>query len=287
MWSWKTNAASLSVGVFLMVSSFGAIAEDGTSSRSRPSSNLTGKLLLTGSSTMAPLMTEIGKRFRSLHPSVEIEVQMGGSGRGLADARAGKADIGMVSRALTDTETDLFAFTIARDGVAVVIHKDNPVRALSKEQVNSIFAGRITNWKDVGGRDVPITVFAAGPTYSSTELFTHYFDLPFANIKAHTVLGDNPARISAVAGNPGSIVYVSVGEAERNAQTGTAIKLLPVGRVPATSRSIRSGNWPISRPLALVTKDQPDGLIKEFIKFSLSSQVTDAVEKFDFVPYLD
>lgn len=236
---------------------------------------------------MAPLMTEIGKQFHARNPGVEIEVQMGGSGRGLADARAGKADIGMASRALTDKETDLFAFTIGRDGVAIILHKDNPVPALSKQQVSDIFTGRIANWKDVGGRDAAITVFAASTMGGSTELFLDYFQIPLADIKPRELVDPNPARIRAVTENPNGIVYVSVGEAERNAQTGTPIKLLPVGRVPATSRSIRSGNYPISRPLALVTKDLPKGLVKEFINFSLSSQVTEAIERFDFIPYLD
>lgn len=236
---------------------------------------------------MGPLITEIAKHFRALHPGIEVDVQGGGSGRGLADARAGKADIGMASRPLTGTETDLFAFTIARDGVAVIVHKDNPVSTLSTQQVRDVFTGRIANWKDVGGRDAPITVFAASTMGGSTELFLDYFKIQSADIKPHQVLDPNPARIRSVAENPNGIVYVSVGEAERDAQAGILIKLLPVGRVPATSRSIRTGNYPISRPLALVTKEPPKGLVKEFINFSLSSQVTEAIEKFDFIPYLD
>ncbi|MFQ5744400.1 MAG: substrate-binding domain-containing protein, partial [Acidobacteriota bacterium] len=78
-------------------------------------SALAGKLVLTGSSTVAPLASEIGKRFETLHPQTRIDVQMGGSSRGIADARQGLADIGLVSRALHADESDLHAFTIARD----------------------------------------------------------------------------------------------------------------------------------------------------------------------------
>src|SRR3990170_5604692 len=77
----------------------------------------TGRLLLTGSSTMAPLMKKLAARFETLHPGTRVEVQGGGSGRGISDAREGKADIGMCSRALTDHEKDLYGFPIARDGV--------------------------------------------------------------------------------------------------------------------------------------------------------------------------
>lgn len=257
---------------------------------SHPSSpgGVEARLVITGSSTMAPLITELARRFQSLHPGAKIEVQSGGSGRGISDARSGKADIGMVSRALSGSEAqDLYGFAIARDGVAVVVHKDNPVRVLSDRQVTDIYSGRITNWKITKGRDVPIVVLAAEPDRSSTELFTHYFGLAYGAIKAKQVLGDNPARIRAIIENPTGIVYVSVGEAERIAQAGAPIKLLPVDGVTATSRTIRSGDYPISRPLALVTNRIPKGLVKEFINFCLSSHATAVVVKHDCVPYLD
>src|SRR6185503_4103802 len=80
-----------------------------------------GKLVLTGSSTVAPLAAEIGKRFESLHPGVRVDVQSGGSGRGITDSRQGLADIGLVSRALKDDEKDLLSFPIANDGVCVIL----------------------------------------------------------------------------------------------------------------------------------------------------------------------
>src|SRR6185295_2713168 len=78
------------------------------------------KLVLTGASTVSPLAAEIGKRFESLHPGVHVDVQSGGSARGIADARQGLADIGLCSRALKDDEKDLIAHPIAMDGVCVI-----------------------------------------------------------------------------------------------------------------------------------------------------------------------
>ena len=77
------------------------------------------KIVLTGSSTVAPLAAEIGKRFEERNAGVRVDVQSGGSSRGVADARSGVADIGMASRALNADETDLKFFTIARDGIGV------------------------------------------------------------------------------------------------------------------------------------------------------------------------
>ena len=236
---------------------------------------------------MAPLVTEVGQRFRALHPGVRIEVQAGGSGRGISDVLQGKADIGMASRALTKQESGLFSFAIGRDGICLVVHKDNPVRGLSNSQVSDIYTGKITHWNQVGGRAAPISVLNPKEGYASVDLFTHFFKVKYADIKAHSVVGDNPERFKAVIENPDGITYTSVGSAQRQARAGAPIQLLPVEGVAATQKNIRNGNYPISRPLLLLTREVPAGLVREFIQFSLSSQITDIVTRHDFVPYLD
>lgn len=245
------------------------------------------QLRIAGSSTMAPLVAAIAQRFHASHPKVEIQVESGGSGRGLADARAGKVDIGMVSRALGDADRDLYSLPIGRDGVAVVVHGSNPVRALSPRQVADIYTGKIHNWKQVGGRDAPIVVIKSEEKRSSSELFTHYFQLHYADLKSQMVAGDNAERIGLMLKHPNAILYMSVGEAERNAQKGVPLKLLPVEGIAATSRAIRSGDYPIARALTLVTRGTPSGLVKRFIEFAASAQVSDLVVAHDFVPYLD
>lgn len=252
-----------------------------------PSQTPTAHLLLSGSTTMAPLMTEIAKRFQSLHSRIQIEVQMGGSGRGVSDVRLGKADIGMVSRALSETERDLYGIPIARDGVAVIVHKDNPLTALNDRQLSSIYSGKVSNWRQVGGRDALMHVLAPPADGGSSELFSHYLQLPYEQIKAERRIGPNAERIAAVAADAYTIIYISLGEAERKVKLGAPIKLLEVGGVAATSKNIRNGNYPISRPLTLVTRGTPTGVARSFIEFCVSSQVTDLIQTFGYVPYLD
>lgn len=245
---------------------------------------LQGKLVLTGSSTIAPLAAEIGKRFESQHPGARVDVQSGGSSRGVSDARQGVANVGMVSRALLKPEeNDLKAFSIARDGVTVILHKDNPVKSLNNKQVVDIYTGKVTNWKQVGGTDGAITVVNKAEGRSTLELFTHYFKLKNTDIKAQVVIGDNQQGIKTVAGNPNAIGYVSIGSAENSAANGVAIKLLPVNGIAATTANVQNGTFPISRPLNLVTKTQPQGLTKAFLDFAQSQQVNDIVQKQNFV----
>lgn len=234
-------------------------------------------ITLTGSSTIAPLIVEMGKRFEKTHPGLKVDVQTGGSSRGVKDAREGTANIGMVSRATNPDENELKVFTLAKDGVSIILHKDNKVQTLSPEQIVKIYKGEITNWKDVGGKDAPITVVNKAEGRSTLELFTHYFKLKNSEIKASVVIGDNAQGIKTVAGNPNAIGYVSIGTAEAAIQDKTAIKLLPMNGIAATTASVKNGTFPISRPLNLVTIAEPKGAIKEFIEFATSNKVNDLV----------
>lgn len=245
---------------------------------------LQGKLVITGSSTVAPLAAEIGKRFESLHPGVRVDVQTGGSSRGIADARQGLADIGMASRALKPEESDLSGFAIARDGVAVILHAANPVQTLTDDQVVSIYTGRITRWSEVGGADAPITVVNKAEGRSTLELFLHYFRLESPAVKAHVVIGDNEQGIKTVAGNPDAIGYVSVGAAEYSASHGVPVKLLPMKGIAASIATVKDGSFPLSRPLNLVTKAEPTGLAKAYIDYARSPAVHDLVAQLYFVP---
>ena len=248
---------------------------------------LTGKLVITGASTLAPLIAEIGKHFESLYPAVRIDVQSGGSSRGVADARQGLADIGMVSRAMKEDERDLSAFPVARDGVCPILHQENPVQALTDEQVVAIYTGKVTNWKAVGGADAPITVVNKAEGRSTLEVFLHYFKLKNVDVKAQVVIGDNEQGVKTVAGNRNAIGYVSIGTAEYDAAHGVPIKLLPIGGVAASTESVQKGIFPLSRPLHLVTRTSPSGLAKAFIEYAQSKAVHDLIRQQYFVPLAD
>lgn len=242
------------------------------------------KLVLTGASTIAPLAGEIARRFESLHPGLRVDVQTGGSARGISDARNGIASIGMVSRTLKPEESDLHAHTIAWDGVGIILHANNQVTALSRQQLIDIYTGKITTWKIVGGRDAPITVVNKAEGRSTLELFLNYSKLKNSDIKPQVIIGDNAQGIKTVAGNPNAISYVSIGAAEYEITRGTAIKLLPLDGIAATVANVRNGTFPLSRPLNLVTREVPRGLIRDFIEFARSEPVYGLVEAQYFVP---
>jgi len=242
------------------------------------------KIVLTGSSTIAPLAAEIGKRFEERNSGIRVDVQTGGSSRGISDARSGLADIGMVSRSLKDEENDLKGFTIARDGVGIILHRDNSVSALTDQQIIDIYTGKITDWSAVGGTAGRITVVNKAEGRSTLELFLHHFKLRASDIKAQVVIGDNQQGIKTVAGNPGAIGYVSIGTAEFEVGAGTPIKLLGMSGIAASVENVRNGSFPLARPLNLVTKNEPTGVVQDFIDFARSADVHDLVKEQFFVP---
>lgn len=274
--------AAAILGAFLLISCVAACRTEGDR---RPQVR---RLLITGSSTMLPLVTAIAARFRDLHPEVEIEVQGGGSGRGIAEARSGKADIGMSSHALLDRDQDVKGFSIARDGVGLIVHKDNPVRSFTRRQLIDIYKGRIVNWREVGGRDEPIAAITRPPDKrSSAELFVAYFDLKPGDVAVPTDVRDNAEIIATVAATPNALAYMSIAESQRDAEAGVSIRLVPFEGIAPTIAAIRRGQFPISRSLNLVTKEQPKGLVREFIDFAMSPQVSDLILAHEFVPYID
>ncbi|MBA4143915.1 MAG: phosphate ABC transporter substrate-binding protein [Nitrosospira sp.] len=242
------------------------------------------KLVLSGASTMAPVAGEIARRFESRYRGTRIDVQSGGSSRGINDVRNGLAAIGMVSRVLKPQEKDLQAHAIAWDGVGVILHASNPVAVLSRQQISGIYTGKIANWKDVGGTDSPITVVNKAEGRSTLELFLRYLGLKASDIRPHVIIGDNSQGIKTVAGNSNAIGYVSIGAAEYEAKHRVPIKLLPLEGVAATVANVRNGTFLLSRPLNLVTGTAPKGLVREFIEFARSEHVDDLVEAQYFVP---
>lgn len=242
------------------------------------------KIVITGSSTVAPLIAEIGKRFEEKNPGVRVDVQTGGSSRGMNDARSGLANIGMASRALKDDEKDLTSYAIARDGIGMILNSANTVQALTDQQIIDIYLGRITDWSAVGGKAGPITVVNKAEGRSTLELFLHHFKLKASDIKAQVIIGDNQQGIKTVAGNPGAIGYVSVGTAEFEAGQGTPIKLVGMDGIAASVENVRNGSFPLARPLNLVTKGETTGLVTSFIDFAQSAAVHDLIKEQFFVP---
>ena len=240
-------------------------------------------LVITGSSTIAPVVAEAAQRYERAHPGVRIDVQSGGSSRGIGDVRSGLADIGMVSRALEGDEQKLHAYGIARDGVGIILNAQNPVATLTRAQVVAIYRGEIASWKELGGRDAPIIVVHKASGRATLEVFLDHFGLDNRNVEADVIVGENEQAIKSIAGSPDAIGYVSIGTAAVDIEHGVPIKLVGVGDVAPTLENLRRGVYPIARPLNLVTREPAEGLARAFIDYLRSRAVARLIEAQYFV----
>lgn len=260
-----------------------------------------------GSSTIHPIVDLAAKAFMATHPGVKFVVGGGGSSHGVKAAGTGEVNIGQCSRFVKEQEMkdypDLVSVKIGLDGVAVIVNSDNNLTSITKEQVQDIYTGKVTNWKEFGGKDAPIILVSKEEGRSTLELFQEYFGLEtkeieeagkkmtvhkkkgdpeFSTVKA-TIIGANKEAIAAVSTKPNAIAYVSVGTAQEIAKKGGKLHLLTLDGVPATIENVGNETYPFRRPLHLVTKGQPQGTVKEFIDFLLSADGQKIVESLEFI----
>ncbi|MGI9489283.1 MAG: phosphate ABC transporter substrate-binding protein [Geminicoccaceae bacterium] len=246
--------------------------------------SLSGRLVVTGSSTVAPLIGDIAKRFESLCADCRIDVQSGGSSRGIADVRKGLADVGMVSRDLNPAEDDLDGHPLVRDGIAMIVNPSAATEALDDDQIRRIYTGEIESWDAVGGAEEQITVVNKAEGRSTLDVFLDYTDLEIEQIEPDVVIGENEQGIKYVSTAPGSIGYVSIGAALYAVEIGLPLKVLPLGPVDVTIENIAKGDYSAVRALNLVTSGEVEDLAQAFIDYASSEEVWDLVESYYFVP---
>lgn len=241
-------------------------------------------IILTGSSTVAPVVTDAAKRFEASHPGVRIEVQTGGSSRGIADALSGLATFGMISRELKADESELTAHRFAVDGVGIILHQTNPVTDFSREQLIDIYTGKVTKWKALGGPDAKITVASKAEGRATLEVFLGYTGLDSADIKADVIVGENQQAIKTVVADPNAIAYVSIGAAASEAAGGTPIRLVRCDGVEPTNENVAAGTFPVMRPLQLVSRGEIPALSRAFLNFLIAPENADLIESHLYVP---
>lgn len=234
---------------------------------------LSGTITEAGSTTVQPVAEKLAAAFKRKHPEIIITIQGGGSSVGIKAAADGTVDIGAASRELKPDEPKLVQHLLARDGIAIIVHPNNPVTGLTKEQVIKIYSGEITNWNQVGGSNAAITVISREEGSGTRSAFEEMV-MGKTLITAKAILQpSNGAVRTAVSATPLSIGYVSLGSLDKT------VKALEINGVAPTPENCKNGKYPIVRPLYFLTKAEPTGLVKEFIDFCLGPEGQKIVEE--------
>ncbi len=240
-----------------------------------------GNIEIAGGTAHIPVMKEAAKRIMTANPAIRITVAGGGSGVGVQKAGEGLADIGNTGRAVTEAEKDkygLVSFPFAIDGVAVVVNKANPLQNLTQAQVKDIFAGTISNWKQVGGPDASINLYTRDEASGTREVFWEKMLSKGAIADAANVVASNGAMKTAVAGDRNAIGYVSIGHID-----GTLKAPLLDGVAPNQDTAV-SGEYKITRLLYMNTKGEPQGIVKSFIEYVCGPEGAEITKASGYIP---
>ena len=211
-------------------------------------SGLTGSVATDGSTSMQKVINTLGEAFMNENKGITFTYNPTGSGSGITAVQEGTCDIGLSSRALKDEEKSagLKETVLAYDGIAIIVHPDNPVSDLTLEQIAKLYTGEITNWKDVGGNDAEVVLIgreAASGTRDGFESITGTKDA----CQYRQELTSTGDVITAVSQNPDAIGYASL------ASVKDTVKALNVGGVTPSEATVKDGSYLVQRPFVLVT----------------------------------
>jgi phosphate transport system substrate-binding protein len=253
---------------------------------------------IKGSDTMVNLGQAWAEKYMEKNPGGFIAVTGGGSGTGFSSLISGTCDIAMSSRNIKEKEIALAKqkginpneIKVALDGLAVVVNPDNPISKLTLDQLAGIFSGKISNWKEVGGKDGKIVILSR-EVNSGTHVYfkEHVLRKNNPNSKEEfapgaLMLSSSQAIADEVAQNSNAIGYYGMGYISSKQKPIMVAKDEKAGYEAPTIENVINGKYPISRPLFLYTNGEPQGLVKKFIDFCLSKEGQDIVLKTDFVP---
>ena len=255
-----------------------------------------------GSDTLVNIALGWAEAYQPIKPEVIVAVTGGGSGTGIAALINGTVDIANASRAMKDGEIeearangfDPIEHVVAIDALAVIVHPDNPVSKLTIQQMADMYAGRITNWQEVGGLDEPI-VLLSRETNSGTHVYfleevVRQGDKENGDIFApQTLLMPSSVGItSELRRNPNAIGYDGLGYVDPAHE-----KVIAVARgagepfVMPTVATASSGEYPLSRNLFMYTAGEPEGIIADYLGWIMSPPGQEIVTRLGFVPLLD
>ena len=241
---------------------------------------LSGNVATDGSTSMEKIIGSLGEAFMEMNPDVNFTYNPTGSGTGIQAAIDGTCDIGLSSRALKDEEKASLTETIvALDGIAIIVNPANPVSDLSVEQIAQIYTGEITNWKDVGGDDLEISLIgreAGSGTRDGFETITGTKEACKYNQEL-TSTGD---VITTVAGNPNAIGYASLSAVK------DSVKALTVGGVAPSEETVLDGTYTIQRPFVLATRtgEALSEAAQAFFDFATSADANEIIAAAGAVP---
>ena len=250
--------------------------DNGGDASDTPAASVSGTVSTDGSTSMEKVIGALSESYMAANKDVTVNYNPTGSGAGITAVQEGTCDIGLSSRALKDEEkaAGLKETVLAYDGIAIIVHPDNPVSDLSIEQIAKLYTGEITNWKDVGGSDAEVVLIgreAASGTRDGFESITGTKD----KCQYRQDLPSTGDVITAVSQNPDAIGYASL------AAIKDSVKALSVDGVTPSETTVKDGSYQVQRPFVLVTVEGKalSAAAQSFFDYATSADAADIIAK--------
>jgi phosphate transport system substrate-binding protein len=264
-----------------------AAASSAATSAPAASSALTGSLTAVGSSALQPLAQEGATEFMAKNSGVSVQVQGGGSGTGLSQVSSKACDIGdsdlyAEDKLPADQAKALVDHKVCVVGFAAVTSTDVTVTNLTGDQLIGIFTGKITNWKDVGGKDEKI-ILLSRPASSGTRFTFDKYALGGASEAAGVALTEDSSGAikTALSTNPGSISYLALPYID------SSVHALQFNGVDANADNIKSGKYTIWSYEHMYTNGEATGAVKAFLDFMVGADFAPQITKLGYIPISD
>ena len=273
----RSKKLKLMVGALLVTMIGATFVGCGSNSENNTASSKDATTIsISGSTSVGPLMEKIQEKYEEENNNVTLEIQQNGSGAGIKDVISGISEIGMSSRELKDEEKgSVQGTTVAYDGIALLVNPENPVKNISLEDVKKIYTGEITNWKEIGGDDTPIVVVSREEGSGTRDAFQEIVGYESEELLKDATISDGSGAVkTTVAGNKNAIGFASFEYIDNT------VSALNINDVEPTADNVKSGDYKLSRPFILVTKE--DSLTEngqKLIDFVLSAEGQQIVEE--------
>lgn len=245
----------------------------------QPSPEKAKRLRISGSRTCLPLMQILAKAYEKKNPDVEIAFLPGAhSPAGIQGVHNNTLDIGSVSRELKPEEAQLGLVykVISNDGLAIFTNKNIKITNITAEHVKEIYAGTITNWKEVGGPDAKIVVLDRAEDESAKIILREHVIGDIKVTEGATVLYFESDMVEALETTPDAIGYLSLGY---SIAKSLSLNMLSLDGVVPNISNIHNGSYKVVRPLGIVYKKNPSALTKDFLNFIFGSEGKKVMEK--------
>jgi phosphate transport system substrate-binding protein len=265
----------------------GCGANEAAKPASAPTPAPSNQMVIVGSTTLLPVAQKAVEAFRKRKPEIKINLTGGGSQIGINALVDGICDIAMSSRDLKEEEkeklskkkTEAKGHIVAWDGIVPIVHPTNPVKNLTIAQLKDIYTGKVTDWKDVGGKKGAIVVVSRDTTSGTQEAWSELV------LNHEPVVGTASSQISSqtvlekVATAPDAIGYDGIGYVEGNSR----VKSVSVDGVKASAATVSDKSYKIARPIYMFTRGNPSAPVVEFLDFVLSLEGQALVKEAKFV----